>query len=510
MTFNSIRPLSFVLIIIPWLLPLQLSALPESPLPQQTASKAVWEPINYPKDVQFSDVFFVDDETGWIAGGIVEGGFIIHTTDGGGTWTVQAGDPDGAERGYDRFRFIDAKHGWATQTTGLDVNLLATRDGQQWDVVGHIPAHYHDYLFTTASDGFMTSGANIYVTHDGGHTWTEVFQANVQGVVNGLTRSASCNLYSISFPTPLTGFVLGSTGDIPGVAYLFKTEDGGVTWTSVSSPIGDANEATIFFTDPMTGVLRIRDERVFNTTDGGTTWRGVPGTAGPIIRFADPEVGWSFSYNKLCFTVDGGKRWVSREFRFPETPRGFSFPSRDLAYLVGYHGMIYRYRTATNADMPKNAVPAPPMPPITADPEPASDQLKEDVTSLTESLHAAEPSGSMAASTPASTSAMNGIPFIDRCCKTQLAKISDLVRKLVEDVPQIVGRYRNLNLITFGLKMATELPSNLEQIQTALDGLRQAKDAKSALDAATSLTTAVDGFRAALDNDSLGDPPQSQ
>jgi photosystem II stability/assembly factor-like uncharacterized protein len=377
-------------------------------------------------------------------------------------------------------------------------------------VVGHIPEHFDDYLFTTASDGFVISGPKILVTHDGGGSWTEAFEANVQGLVNGLTRSAPCNLYSISFPTPLTGFILGATGDIPGIAYLFKTEDGGVTWTSVSSPIGNAKEATIFFTDPTTGVLRLRDERVFNTTDGGATWRGVPGTAGSSIRFADPEVGWSFFYSKLCFTVDGGKRWVSREFRFPETPRGFSLPSRDLAYVVGYHGMIYRYRMATNVDMPKNALPAPTMPVITADPEPASDQLKEDVTALTQSLHSAEPSGSTAAATTASASALNGIPFIDRCCKTQLAKISELIRKLVEDVPQIVGRYRNLNLITFGLRMATELPSNLQQIQTAFDGLKQAKDAQTALDAATSLATAVDGFRAALDNESLGDPPPSQ
>jgi uncharacterized membrane-anchored protein len=172
--------------------------------------------------------------------------------------------------------------------------------------------------------------------------------------------------------------------------------------------------------------------------------------------------------------------------------------------------MIYRYRTATNADMPNNSIPAPSMPPITADPEPASDQLKDDVTALTESLHVPEQSGGAAAATPASTSPLTGIPFIDRCCKAQIAKISDLVRKLVEDIPQIVGKYRNLNLVTFGLKMATELPSNLDQIKTALDSLRQAKDAKSALDAATSLATAVDGFRAALDNDSLGDSPPGQ
>jgi hypothetical protein len=30
--------------------------------------KAIWEPMNYPEDVQLEEVFFANDQVGWIAG----------------------------------------------------------------------------------------------------------------------------------------------------------------------------------------------------------------------------------------------------------------------------------------------------------------------------------------------------------------------------------------------------------------------------------------------------------
>ena len=52
--------------------------------------KGIWEPINYKEDVEFTDVYFVTPEEGWATGlhrtEAGEGGFILHTLDGGLTW----------------------------------------------------------------------------------------------------------------------------------------------------------------------------------------------------------------------------------------------------------------------------------------------------------------------------------------------------------------------------------------------------------------------------------------
>lgn len=185
----------------------------EMPEPQLAPGKAVWEPINYPNDLAFADVFFIDASIGWIAGGnYSSGGFILHTTDGGTTWAVQAGDPEGADGRYWRLRFVDATHGWAIQPTGMAANLFATRDGQQWDLVGHVPEHFTDYQFVNPTDGFVLDGRRVLATHDGGSTWSELFTAATQVEVEGLTHSVTCELQSFSFSvssrkhhTPLSG-----------------------------------------------------------------------------------------------------------------------------------------------------------------------------------------------------------------------------------------------------------------------------------------------------------------
>ncbi len=469
---------------------------------QPGANKAVWEPLNYPKDINILDIFFVDESTGWISGGhAVRSGFLMKTTDGGANWTLQVGDPDGEERDYTHLRFVDATHGWVVQRTSLDANLFATRDGEQWELVGKLREHFDDIAFTTRSDGFYADDDRVFATHDGGATWGEVLQATAQTEVQGLTRSVKVNINSLSFPTPTDGYAVGGSYDAPNVAFVFKTEDGGETWTHFTPAIGGGMEATVIFTDPATGFLRLRQGNIFATTDGGESWRGVPGTLGPLVRFADPEVGWSFHYRKFSYSTDAGKRWTSREVQFPQPVQAFSLPNRSLAYVAGDHGMIYRYHAVDGAGVSKRAIAAPPMPPMTADVEPTAEELVGEVGELSESLgKAGEPEGATAAGTKL-VEAASAIPFVQRCCKSQLTQISALIENLVRDTPQIIGKYRNLNLVSLGLKLVVELPTQLEGIRSAFANLQKAPDARSALNASASLAAAVDAFRATLAGD---------
>ena len=64
---------------------------------------------------------------------------------------------------------------------------------------------------------------------------------------------------------------------------------------------------------------------------------------GPI-RFADHQVGWVARGTRIAYTSDGGKRWNTAEIRFPAEVFSSSLPARDRGYVVGEHGMIYRYR----------------------------------------------------------------------------------------------------------------------------------------------------------------------
>jgi photosystem II stability/assembly factor-like uncharacterized protein len=63
--------------------------------------------------------------------------------------------------------------------------------------------------------------------------------------------------------------------------------------------------------------------------------------------------------DKITFTSDGGKRWNTAEIRFPADVYSSSLPARDRGYVVGEHGMIYRYRIVPIGYNVKGMIPAP-------------------------------------------------------------------------------------------------------------------------------------------------------
>ncbi len=326
-----------------------------APAEEQPRYKAIWEPKNYPDDVILLDVFFVNDQVGWVSGGSSwkKGGFILQTRDGGDHWAVQLGDPQSSDPSIKDIRFIDETHGWARQGD----KLIRTTDGANWEDAGSLPpfSQIHEYAFTSpnrgiAVGGYATEGAKIFTTRDGGKTWKQVFTCATRLEVNGLTQNAGCYLNTFHFPSPRVGYAVGgSFNDGPGQGFFVvaKTEDGGETWSVVYTFQTIPHADAVFFTNASTGVTRNHDGKFYFTNDGGLSWKGVTGSGDweqHKIAFADPEVGWSGGERKLGFSTDGGTHWNSRDLRFPASVQAFSLPSRRRAYVVGEHGMIYRYR----------------------------------------------------------------------------------------------------------------------------------------------------------------------
>ena len=312
--------------------------------------KAIWEPVNYKEDLNLTDVFFASDETGWVTG---EHGTILYTKDGGNTWTPQlGGDPQSAEATVHDLRFADATHGWADQGGGSTNKLLRTSDGENWEQVGMLGGNFgywSDYIFTSGNVGIQIRQEpyDIAQTQDSGKTWKEVAPPCVAKMeVQGLTRDVGCTLKSLHFPSPKVGYAIG-TGSM--ALFVVKTEDGGENWSVSATPDLASHDSTffrqeVFFTSENNGIVTTDDHKILATNDGGKTWQGRVGAASGRIKFADAEVGWCFDSSKLIYTTNGGKLWSSREFRFPAGVKAFSLPSRSRGYVVGDHGMIYRYR----------------------------------------------------------------------------------------------------------------------------------------------------------------------
>jgi photosystem II stability/assembly factor-like uncharacterized protein len=338
------------------------------PAGAQPKFKAIWEPVNYKEDLNLTDVFFVSDLVGWVTG---EHGTILYTKNGGDTWTAQVGgDPQSAEAPIHDLRFADATHGWAHQGSGDGNKLLRTTDGESWEQVGKLGGSYgygQDYFFTSANVGVQARDQpyDIAQTHDAGKTWKPVLPGCAAKMeVEGLTKQVDCRLKSLHFPSANVGYAVGTGAK---ALFVLRTDDGGENWKVFVTPDVATGDSTyfrqeVFFTSENVGVVTLNDRKILMTTDGGQSWHGVIGTASGKVRFPDPEVGWSFDDSKMVYTVNGGKSWSSRDFRFPAAVRAFSLPTRQRGYLVGPHGMIYRYRVVPFDYTAKGMIDAPMMP----------------------------------------------------------------------------------------------------------------------------------------------------
>jgi photosystem II stability/assembly factor-like uncharacterized protein len=348
-----------------------------APKAAQPKFKAIWEPVNYNQDLTLTGVYFVSDEEGWVT---AEHGTILHTKDGGNSWTPQlGGDSHSGELTVAAPRFLDAKHGWALQAG----KLLRTTDGESWEQVGALPQGWGvvEYVFLSPSNGVILDGNNnvshILRTNNGGRNWKETMSdkachAVIQ--VEGLSRDAECVLKAMHFPSASHGYAIGGTGSDFNTLFVAKTEDGGSTWNL--SPLPDVGQVWIggawgadhrlFFTDESTGFANLNNAKLLATNNGGQSWHGLVASPTGDIRFPDREVGWIFDGQKLSFTTDGGKRWNSRGVHFPASVKAYSFPTRQRAYVVGDHGMVYRYRIVPSDYTAKGMLDAPMMPEASA------------------------------------------------------------------------------------------------------------------------------------------------
>ena len=474
----------------------------------QTAAaslKGVLEPVNYPEDLELTDVFFVTPEIGYVAGAA---GTILKTTDSGASWTpLLGGDPLSEERAITQLVFVTPTAGWATQIAS-STNLLRTTDGENWELIGTIPEHYDDLAFSSETEGVYLHDRKIFRTQDGGRTWSEVYHCATRAQIAGLTRQLECSLWKgkVRFATPTVAYALGDAVDADA-AVVLKSTDAGASWDVVAVIENQyATEGGLFFTDENTGYVSMKDSKAaFRTVDGGVTWTGMPATSiHRRIIFADPEVGWTLQYNSLAYTTDGGRRWASRTLQLPAFPNAFSLPRRDVAYLVGDHGMIYRYRIVAAAEpVAAGAVAAPAMPPLANEVleqiEALDSGLDSFAAAVEEAANGADASATDASGAPASEIAGTGEFWAGGPeLEAQFTELQATVDEIAVGVPEVGRKHRNLNLLTVGLKLLGDLTGQGSGLKNAFASLRQASDLESTSAALGAMAAELEAMRASV------------
>ena len=203
---------------------------------------------------------------------------------------------------------VDPQNVWFTTMNGTDGTVArdfgVTNDGgttwvpktfsydAQW-MPGDISAISGTTAWVANYSGETNGNGAIFKTTDGGDTWTR------QG--EELYQNSASFLNVIHFFNENEGYVQGDP--VSGNFEIFRTTDGGDTWTAVSAPAAQSSEASTVGLEWSLGDISwfgTNKGRIYKTTDKGATWTVLSTGTTKMIS----EMSWADEMNGAVTVMD--------------------------------------------------------------------------------------------------------------------------------------------------------------------------------------------------------------
>jgi len=250
--------------------------------------------------VEFNEINFYDNNTGWVFGDSAFGGtfikgLVLKTSDHGLSWTEQ---------------FFPTP----------DYRIFASCILNQ------------NEIFVAGRNGGAGGNSGLFSkTNDGGNTWSapSLFPER---------------LFSVGFINSSTGWVGGKNG------YLAKTNDGGMSWNPVSLTGEDIMD--IKFSDNMHGLIACGGGELYKTSDGGMSWSPVSSNVQEdltSITFSGPDNVWiSGTAGVVIHSTDKGSTWTDQNTGTFADLESISFYDNDHGFTAGIQGTMYNTNDGGN------------------------------------------------------------------------------------------------------------------------------------------------------------------
>ena len=327
------------------------------------------------------DMYFTDENSGFIVGGGAGyGSLILKTTDGenfepmpiftgntlkalsvvdgriwvAGNYGELAYSDDDAQTWTPAYKIpyivnyyaVAVPDSQAVVAAGWNGGLIqSTNAGKDWTfscvVEDNRATRVQDLFFLNPKLGWSCGGyASIARTGDGGNTWEGLH----------ISSNAKSTYYGIFFLDANTGFVCGK--DAKGYDIIEYTEDGGSNWNtvledSIHKPIYD-----IWFSDNTHGVAVGGDSSILYTADGGMSWakaaHDFPDKVDfESVCFASPQNGWVVGKalkggsSAVLHSTDGGATWTTVDLHTSLYLYKVRFQNASHGWIVGKGGAVF-------------------------------------------------------------------------------------------------------------------------------------------------------------------------
>jgi photosystem II stability/assembly factor-like uncharacterized protein len=296
-----------------------------------------WRQASVPVSVLLTAVHFVDESRGWAVG---HGGVILHSSDGGVSWKKQF---DGNAAGKtvlsqakalvdDLKRRLDraAENEVEDLEYQLEDATIAYEDAKTDAAVG-ASKPFLDVLFFNPSEGIAVGSYGfLFKTRDGGKTWT-----------NRAASMDNPDRFHLNAIAQLNGGSLVAVGE---AGVIFRSDDRGESWDMVESPyegsffgVSGTGEKGVALAAGLRGHL-------FRSEDGGRTWSQLStGTESTLVSIDVGQNGLVTvvgASGTVLLSRDGGRtfRESVREDRVGNS--SVAYLDRQRMVIVGERGVI--------------------------------------------------------------------------------------------------------------------------------------------------------------------------